>query len=253
MPDVLNLAAYCFAPVDGLEELRADLKALCEESGVRGTILLAPEGINLWTRSGVERLLERIRQIPGFEGFRGKESFSSRQPFRKLLVKIKKEIISFGRPEISPERYTSRRIAPLELKQWLDEGRPVTLLDTRNAYEVQHGTFAGAVTPPLDDFRSFPDVVAGLPEALKDRAVVTFCTGGIRCEKAAPWLELAGFQTVYQLDGGILKYFEECGGAHFQGDCFVFDERVALTPALNPANTPGCFRERWEAELPRGE
>jgi UPF0176 protein len=244
MSDVLNIAAYRFAPLERLDELRLELMSLCAGLGVRGTILLAPEGINLFLagdRKGLERVLERIRAVSGLEELAAKESYSSRQPFQKLLVKIKREIISFGRPEVAPATYTSRRILPAELKQWLDEGREITLLDTRNSYEVEVGTFAGAVTPPLDDFRSFPDVVAGLPEELKQRPVVTFCTGGIRCEKAAPWLELAGFQTVFQLDGGILKYFEECGGAHFEGACFVFDERVAVTPELTPSNDTPNF------------
>jgi predicted sulfurtransferase len=238
MSDVLNIAAYRFAALEGgLEELRDELQSQCKAAQIRGTILLAPEGINLFlagSRTALAAVLMRIREIPGFEGLTAKESFSNRQPFRKLMVKIKKEIISFGRGEVAPGRYTSQRISPAELKRWLDEGREITLLDTRNSYEVQVGTFAGALTPPLGDFRSFPDVVTELADELKDRPVVTFCTGGIRCEKAAPWLELAGFGSVYQLDGGILKYFEECGGAHFEGDCFVFDERVALTPELRP-------------------
>ncbi len=237
MSSVLNIAAYKFAPLTGLPELQAELKSLCEALALKGTILLAPEGINLFlagSRESIETLMTRLRAVPGLEGLTGKESFSTRSPFRKLLVKIKREIIAFGRPEVAPGERTSPRIAPAELKRWLDEGRDITLLDTRNTYEVEVGTFANAITPPLDDFRQFPAAVAALPAELKQRPVVTFCTGGIRCEKAAPWLELAGFENVLQLDGGILKYFEEVGGAHFRGNCFVFDERDAVTPELRP-------------------
>jgi len=251
MSDVLNIAAYRFAHLEGLEDLRGSLASLCTDHAIRGTILLAPEGVNLFLageRGGLQAVLERLRSIPGLESLAAKESYSSRQPFRKLLVKIKKEIISFGRPEVSPATYTSPRLPPAELKRWLDEGREITLLDTRNSYEVQVGTFVGAVAPPLEDFRSFPEVVDQLPEELKQRPVVTFCTGGIRCEKAAPWLELAGFETVFQLDGGILKYFEECGGAHFRGECFVFDERVAVTPELKPSQTTPEFP--WSSGRP---
>jgi len=237
MKPVLNIAAYRFAPLQRLEDLQADLRELCTSLGIRGTILLAPEGINLFlagARTALEAVLTRLRSVAGLEELIAKESFSARQPFRKLLVKIKKEIIAFGRPEVRPELETSRRIAPAELKKWLDEGHDVTLLDTRNTYEVEVGTFKNAVAPPLRDFRNFPDAVAQLPDEMKHKPVVTFCTGGIRCEKAAPWLELAGFQNVLQLDGGILKYFEECGGAHFDGNCFVFDLRTAVTPELAP-------------------
>ncbi|QDT54900.1 putative adenylyltransferase/sulfurtransferase MoeZ [Caulifigura coniformis] len=237
MKSVLNIAAYRFAPLQALKELQAGLRELCTSLEIRGTILLAPEGINLFlagSHPALETVLARLRTIEGLEGLTAKESFSARQPFRKLLVKIKKEIITFGRPEARPDQDGGRRIGPAELKRWLDEGREVTLLDTRNTYEVEVGTFRNAIAPPLQDFSRFPELVAQLPEELKEKPIVTFCTGGIRCEKAAPWMEMAGFQNVLQLDGGILKYFEECGGAHFEGNCFVFDLRTAVTPELTP-------------------
>lgn len=217
---ILNIAAYKFAPLTGLAELRIELRDLAKAQRLRGTILLSPEGINCFVageRPGIEALLERVRRIPGLADLPVKESLSREQPFNRMLVKIKAEIIAFGMPGIEPGRYTSRRLSPRELKRWLDEGRPVTLLDTRNEFEVDAGTFEGAVALPLDDFRHFPQAVLGLPAELKRQPVVTFCTGGIRCEKAAPYLEQAGFADVYQLDGGILKYFEECGGAHDPG------------------------------------
>lgn len=235
LPPILNIAAYRFVELDHLGELRQELLPLCNDLELRGTILLSPEGINLFIaglRPAVEALLARLRQIPGLSDLEVKESFSRERPFRRMRIKIKSEIIAFGVAGIAPGKYTSRRIAPADLKQWLDEGRPFTLLDTRNNVEVETGTFHNAMTVGINDFRDFPAAVGELPVALKQQPIVTFCTGGIRCEKAAPYLERAGFENVYQLDGGILKYFEECGGTHYQGDCFVFDERGAVDPVL---------------------
>ncbi|MCX6951128.1 MAG: rhodanese-like domain-containing protein [Verrucomicrobia bacterium] len=158
-----------------------------------------------------------------------------------MLVKIKKEIIAFGIDGIDPARRPTAKLPARTLKQWLDEGRPVTLLDTRNDYEVRMGTFRGALPARIDHFREFPDAVARLPEELKERPVVMFCTGGIRCEKAGPFMERAGFKHVHQLDGGILKYFEECGGAHYDGECFVFDRRVGVDPSLRETRSVICF------------
>ena len=235
MPSILNIAAYRFADLHELSALRDELRVFCSEHQLRGTILLSPEGINLFvagSREGITHLLGRLRQIPGLEQLEVKESLSHERPFRRMRIKIKPEIIAFGVPEVAPQRYTSRRLSPQQLKQWLDEGRTVHLLDTRNNFEVETGTFDRAIAADIEHFRSFPDAVERLPPELREQPVVTFCTGGIRCEKAAPYLELAGFRDVYQLDGGILKYFEECGNAHFKGDCFVFDERVAVDGQL---------------------
>lgn len=241
---ILNIAAYRFAELQNLPELRERLKAECALLGLKGSILLTPEGINLFIAgepSSVEQLLATLRSIPGLEHLEEKRSGSTDQPFNRMLVKIKKEIIAFGVEGINPARHTSPRLPAKELKRWLDEGRPVTLLDTRNTYEVKLGTFAGAVTLPIRHFRKFPEAVDALPEDLKQIPVVSFCTGGIRCEKAAPYLERAGFREVYQLEGGILKYFEECGGAHWYGECFVFDKRVGVDPALQETGSQLCF------------
>ncbi len=241
---VLNAAAYQFAELTGLPELRARLKEECHAKELKGSILLSPEGINLFIAgesSAVESLLVMIRSIPGLETLQAKFSESDEQPFNRMLVKIKQEIIAFGVEGINPARHTSPRLPAKELKRWLDEGRPVTLLDTRNTYEVKLGTFAGALTLPIRHFRKFPAAVDVLPDGLKDIPVVSFCTGGIRCEKAAPYLERAGFLEVYQLEGGILKYFEECGGAHWVGECFVFDKRVGIDPSLRETGSQLCF------------
>lgn len=244
MSRIVNIAAYQFAYLDSLPQLRRDLFELCRQQRLKGTILLSEEGINLFVagqRVGIDALLARLRETPAIAGLQFKESLSADYPFNRLLVKIKREIIPFGVAGIDPRHYTSPRLSPRELKQWLDDGRPVTLLDTRNDFEVRAGTFRSAVAIGIEDFRNFPAAVERLPEDLKRRPVVTFCTGGIRCEKAAPYLETVGFEEVYQLDGGILKYFEECGDAHFQGDCFVFDKRVALDASLEESGLRQCF------------
>ncbi len=241
---VVNVAGYLFTPLDRLAERREELRSLCKADQLKGTILLSPEGINLFlagSRDGIDRLIGRLRSDPLLAGLEIKESVSDRQPFRRLLVKVKKEIIAFGIPGVMPGTYTSKKLPAKELRQWLDEGRPVTLLDTRNDYEVHLGTFAGAKPIGIDHFRDFPAAVRNLPEELKHQPIVMFCTGGIRCEKAGPFMEQEGFQQIFQLDGGILKYFKECGSAHYDGDCFVFDQRVAVNPQLEETAAAQCF------------
>lgn len=244
MPEVINIAAYQFLPLADLPALRERLRKQCKTWGLKGTILVSPEGINLFvagSRAEIDLLLQELRAIPGLEYFRPKVSVSDTQPFSRMLVRIKREIIAFGMPGIEPGRQTSPKLAPQELKRWLDEGRPITLLDTRNDYEVKLGTFKNAVTLGLDHFRNFPAAALRLPDRLKQQPIVMFCTGGIRCEKAGPFMERAGFEQVFQLDGGILKYFEDCGGEHYEGECFVFDQRVGLDPTLAKAESSLCF------------
>ena len=244
MSAVTNISCYCFAELSGLKDLREELIAECKAWSLKGTILLSTEGINLFVAGeagSIDLLLARLRAVPGLEALAPKVSVSEKQPFNRMLVRVKREIISFGMESIRPANYTSPKIAAGELKRWLDEGRPVTLLDTRNDYEVRLGTFKGALIPNIATFREFPEAVRKLPAALKDQPVVMFCTGGIRCEKAGPFMEREGFQQIYQLDGGILKYFEECGGAHYDGECFVFDQRVGVDPALRESDFAVCF------------
>ena len=241
MEPVLNIAAYRFAPLDRLEERRAELLELSCAHDLRGTILLSEEGINLvlaGDERGVQAVLDVVRRIPGFEDLEVKESRSQARPFGKMLVKLKAEIIAFGVDGIAPAVHTSKRLTAVELKRWLDDGAEFTLLDTRNRFEVEAGTFRRATHASIDDFRDFPDAVADLDAVSRSLPIVTFCTGGIRCEKAAPYLERLGFEDVYQLDGGILRYFEDVGADHYEGDCVVFDERGALTPELAPIEQP---------------
>jgi UPF0176 protein len=245
MPGIINLSAYKFTPLDDLPAWREQLKGVAATGNLRGTILLSPEGINFFVageRTAIDALLAAIRTMPGLADLAPKESLSDDQPFNRMLVKIKKEIIAFGVDGIDPARRPTPKLPARTLKQWLDEGRPLTLLDTRNDYEVRLGTFRGAMPAGIGNFRDFPAAVDRLPAALKEQPVVMFCTGGIRCEKAGPYMEKMGFKQVLQLDGGILKYFEECGGAHYEGECFVFDKRVGVDPALRETNTVMCFR-----------
>lgn len=242
--EYLNIATYKFCTLTDLKSRRESLRQLCEQVALRGTILLATEGINLFVageRPSVEKLLEILEADAEIGPLDVKESYTDHQPFTRMLVKIKREIISFGVEGISPAEYTSRKISPTELKRWLDERRDVKLLDTRNDYEVKLGTFENAHVCRIDHFREFPKVAEQLPEEWREQPLVMFCTGGIRCEKAGPLMERLGFRNVFQLDGGILRYFEEVGQDHYRGDCFVFDQRVAVDAALRETNAAQCY------------
>jgi UPF0176 protein len=244
MPAITNVSAYQFVPLTDLPALRERLLSQCKEWGLRGTILISPEGINLFVAGSsheIDALLKELRVVPGLANLRVKVSVSDEQPFNRMLVRIKKEIIAFGVPGIEPAKRTIPKLAPRELKRWLDEGRPVTLLDTRNNYEVKFGSFKNAVSLGIDHFRTFPTAVSQLPSEMKQRPIVMFCTGGIRCEKAGPYMEREGFEQVFQLDGGILKYFEDCGGEHYSGECFVFDRRVGVNSSLSETDNSQCF------------
>jgi RluA family pseudouridine synthase len=244
MPKFHNIAAYKFAPLTDLRALRSRLLALCKSWDLKGSILLSTEGINLFVAGApekIELLLAELRAIPGLENFEIKVSESDHQPFNRMLVRLKKEIIAFGVEGINPAQRTSPKLPAKTLKQWLDEGRPVTLLDTRNDYEVKLGTFENAMPIGVRHFRDFPAAVKNLPEQMKEEPIVMFCTGGIRCEKAGPFMEREGFKNIFQLEGGILKYFEECGGAHYNGECFVFDQRVGVDPSLHETESDQCF------------
>jgi RluA family pseudouridine synthase len=240
----VNIAAYKFVALDHLQQRRAELLSLCRTLQLKGTILLSVEGINMFlagTRPHINEFLQQLTAQPQFSNLEVKESLSDHQPFRRMLVRLKKEIISMGVPEVRPQLQTSPKISPRQLKAWLDEGKELTLLDTRNDYEHEIGSFENSVLLPIDHFRQFPEMIDNLPADLREKPLVMFCTGGIRCEKAGPLMESRGFQHVYQLDGGILKYFEDCGGEHYRGACFVFDKRVALDPQLNETGLALCF------------
>jgi UPF0176 protein len=245
----VNIAAYKFVTFDNTEEMRPQYQELCKELGLKGTILLTPEGINLFLsgpRAQIDRFLAWLRSDPRFADIVVKESYSEEQSHKRMLVKIKKEIITMRMPLIKPELGRAPAVAPTTLKRWLDQGhddngKPVVMVDTRNAFEVDVGTFDNTIDYRIAKFTEFPEVIAANKDALADKTVVTFCTGGIRCEKAAIHMQNIGYDSVYQLEGGILKYFEDVGGEHYTGDCFVFDYRTALNPKLEPTVTVQCF------------
>jgi UPF0176 protein len=240
----LNIAAYKFIELHELPTLRTAIKARCAELALRGTILLSPEGINIMlagSENNIRAFQQTLQKDQRFADLHYKESYSREQTYNRLLVKIKPEIIAFGVPAVNPTKQQAPYIKPLELKQWLDEKRDVVLLDTRNDYEVRLGTFQEAMHFAIQHFRDFPQAVTTIDPALKDKTVVTFCTGGIRCEKAALLMQQQGFKNVYQLEGGILDYFAACGGAHYNGECFIFDRRVGINANLAETGTLQCF------------
>ena len=245
----VNIAAYKFITLDNLEEMRPQYQELCNTLELKGTILLTPEGINMFlsgTRENMDQYLAFVRSDARLADLEWKESLSAEQSHKRMLVKIKKEIITMRMPLIKPELGRAPAVSPTTLKRWLDQGhddngKPVVMMETRNAFEVDVGTFNNTLDYRIDKFTEFPEVAAKHKDALADKTVVTFCTGGIRCEKAAIHMQNIGYENVYQLEGGILKYFEDVGGDHYTGDCFVFDYRTALNPKLEPTETVQCF------------
>jgi len=249
LPQIVNIAAYKFVTFDDTVAQRPRFQALCTELALKGTILLSPEGINSFlagTRSSVDQFLTFLRADARFADIPVKESLSEKQPFNRMLVRLKREIITMKNPLIKPELGRAPAVDAQTLKRWLDQGqddqgKPVVMMDTRNAFEVDVGTFENTIDYRIEKFSEFPAIVEREKEALNEKTIVTFCTGGIRCEKAAIHMKNIGYDSVYQLEGGILKYFEEVGGAHYQGDCFVFDHRTALNPQLQETETRQCF------------
>ncbi|HEX7889479.1 MAG TPA: sulfurtransferase [Ramlibacter sp.] len=243
MNNILNVSAYLFVPLPDAAALREPLLARARTLELKGTILLAEEGINLFLAGApeaVRALLAHLRDDPRLAGLQAKESWSDTVPFGRMVVKHKREIIRMNHPAIRPAQGRAPALDARTLRRWLDAGhddagRPVVTLDTRNAFEVDHGAFAGAIDWRMAKFSEFPDALRVNLADLQGKTVVSYCTGGIRCEKAALVMREAGLENVWQLEGGILKYFEEAGGAHFRGDCFVFDEREAVGADLAPA------------------
>ena len=240
---ILNVAAYHFAAIDAPALLADALRVSAETRELRGTVLVAGEGINLFlagNAADVRGFLAELRGDPRFAGIVVKESWSEAVPFARLKVKIKSEIISFRRENSSPLATRAPAVEPETLARWLrqghdDAGKRVVMLDTRNAQEAGYGSFADAEILPIAKFTDLPAEVEARKAAWADATVVSFCTGGIRCEKAALWMrDEAGMDNVLQLDGGILGYFEKVGGYGYDGRCFVFDERIALDPQLRP-------------------
>jgi UPF0176 protein len=240
-PRFLNLSAYRFAEVPDTAALCGRLHGLAQAAGLRGTVILAHEGINLFLageEGALRGWLEQLCEDARFAAIDVKESWSNEQPFGHLRVKVKREIIRMNQPQVQPAAGRAPAVDAATLARWLDQGRDderraLLMLDTRNAFELEHGAFDAAVDWGLAKFSDFPAALDAHRDELKGRTVVTYCTGGIRCEKAALAMRDAGVEHVWQLDGGILRYLETMRHApHWHGRCFVFDERESLDPQL---------------------
>ena len=242
----VNIAGYRFIDLSDRDELRAPFLEICQELELKGTVLLSPNGINFFvagTHEAIEQYVSFLEEDERFQGISLHISYSEYQPFKRMLVRLKNEIISLGMDEIKPAERKGQYIQPKEFKKWLDEGKEVMILDTRNDYELRVGTFENAIDLDIKSFREFPEATKKL-EQDKTTPVVMFCTGGIRCEKASVVMENQGWENVYQIKGGILGYFKECGGAHWNGDCFVFDKRVSVNSELEESDHVLCFECR---------
>jgi UPF0176 protein len=245
---ILNVSTYRFVAIDDPQALRDGLHQRALQHALKGTVLLAHEGINLFLAGepgALNAWLDALRADTRFAGLAAKESFSRTLPFQRLKVKVKREIVRMNLPTLRPAQDRPPAVEARTLARWLaqghdDAGRAVVMLDTRNGFEVDEGAFDGAIDWRLNKFSDFPAALAAQAETLRDKTVVSYCTGGIRCEKAALVMRDLGLAHSFQLEGGILKYFEDTGGQApgWRGRCFVFDERVALDPTLAP---PGAL------------
>jgi UPF0176 protein len=241
---VVVCALYHFVTLEDYAALQAPLLRLMQQHSVRGTLLLAREGINgtiAGTRAGIDAVLAWLKADPRLQGLDHKESFDETIPFYRSKVKLKKEIVTMGVEGIDPRRKVGTHVEP---KDWnaLISAPDVLLIDTRNEYEVELGTFKGAVNPHTESFREFPDYVKQHLDPQKHTKIAMFCTGGIRCEKSTAYLKEQGFGEVYHLKGGILKYLEDVpeSTSLWQGECFVFDNRVAVNHALEKGTYDQC-------------
>ncbi len=241
---IVNIAGYRFVDLDDRDALQGVLRSVCHDLGLKGTILLAPEGINFFLagpQASIDGFVAHLNQDERFQDIPLKVSYSDYQPFNRMNVRKKQEIISVGLDHIRPADFTGTELEPKAFKAMLDRGELVHVLDTRNDYELRLGTFENAIDLDIRTFRAFPEAIQSLPDSMKDEPIVMFCTGGIRCEKASAIMLEAGFTNVKQLKGGVLGYFEQVGGAYWNGDCFVFDQRVALNPSLKETEAVVCF------------
>ena len=242
--EIVNIAGYRFVDLEDRDELRQPFRFICEKQNLKGTILLSRNGINFFLagdKKSIDSYIEFLESDKRFIDIPLKISYTDYQPFRRMLVRLKKEIISLGLDEVRPAEFTALNIKPQELKNLLDENEDLLILDTRNDYETRVGLFENAIDLNLSTFRDFPEAILDLPEEYKTKQIVMYCTGGIRCEKASVVMMNAGFENVKQLEGGVLGYFEETDGSHWNGDCFVFDQRVALDTELNETEYSMCF------------
>ncbi len=229
---IINISGYRFVYLSHLENWQTLCRTICEDLQLKGTVVWSPEGINVMlagTQAAIDTWINWLKTFIEFNDIEFKFSTSESQPFGKMLVKIRQELV---RGDVDPIQEPAPFIKPAELKRWYEQGKDFVIIDTRNDYELAIGQFKQAVDIHLHTFSEFSEKIAVIPDEIKQKPVVVYCTGGIRCEKAAPLALKAGFKEVYQLEGGILKYLEECGKAFYEGDCFVFDERNTIDETL---------------------
>ncbi|WP_298469851.1 rhodanese-related sulfurtransferase [uncultured Erythrobacter sp.] len=246
-PTIQVAALYCFAPFDDPTSLQAPLQAECEEAGTKGTILLAPEGVNgtiAGSPDAIRAVLDHIRSLPGCAEFDVKYSHADEMPFNRMKVRLKREIVTMGEPDIDPRASVGRYVAPQDWNDLISDPDTI-VIDTRNDYEVAIGTFEGAVDPKTPSFRDFPAWFRANRDELLDgkKKVAMFCTGGIRCEKSTSFLRSEGVEDVFHLKGGILKYLETVpqDESLWDGECFVFDQRVSVKHGLELGSYGQCF------------
>jgi UPF0176 protein len=236
---------YKFVLLEDFRQQREPLQQLCQQYELRGTILLAPEGINATvagSREGIDRLGDFLRAEPRFAGLEYKESCTDEVPFYRMKIRLKREIVTMGMPETEAERVSGIHVDPEQWNALLNDPE-VTVIDARNQYECDIGMFKNAVSPVTNSFREFPEYVANNLDPGKHKKIAMYCTGGIRCEKASAYMLQQGFSEVYQLHGGILRYLAEAnpGKNLWQGECFVFDGRVAVNDDLQPGIHQMCY------------
>ena len=244
---ISNITGYKFIPITDRKSLQEKILKHSNKLSLKGTVLISEKGLNFsiaGENEAIQDFIKFLRSDKRFSEIDIKTTYNEYQPFRKMLVRIKKEIISMGIDEIDPSTFTGEKITPKELHEKLNNNEDIILLDTRNEYEVRLGTFEDAVDLNLDSFRDFPNKIMSLDQKMKNKEIVMFCTGGVRCEKASALMLKNGFKNVKQIDGGVIKYFEDTGGSYWNGDCFVFDDRVALDKNLNETDYILCFRCR---------
>ncbi len=249
MSNIIVSALYKFTTLDDFEALRKPILKLMEAHQVKGTLLLAKEGINgtiAGDRKGVDALLSWLRADPRFADIQTKESYEQDMPFYRSKVKLKKEIVTMGVDSIDPKKIVGTYVEPQDWNALISDPN-VLLIDTRNDYEVKIGAFMNAINPETETFREFPQYVKDHLDPAKHKKVAMYCTGGIRCEKSTAYLKEQGFEDVYHLQGGILKYLEEVPADQslWRGECFVFDNRVAVNHALEKGQYDQCYACRY--------
>ena len=243
-PPYIVAALYHFADFGRYEAFKPELEAICTEAGLKGTLLLASEGINgtvAGSRAGIDRLIAFLHAQPEFAELEYKESWAEKEPFLRMKVRLKKEIVTMGVPGTDPKQIVGTYVAPSDWNALISDPGTI-VVDTRNDYEYAIGTFENAIDPETSSFREFPEWVRRHHNKLKGKKVAMFCTGGIRCEKATAFVKNLGIDEVYHLKGGILKYLEDVPADEslWHGDCFVFDERVAVGHGLEPGDYTLC-------------